>query len=114
MSAAADRPLRRYCFSMRLVTGEAPNCRDGRETTTRAGAQAREAVENGEMEWDDRRRWGGGLRSAAFGVCAIAHRGFGSGLSDDPSVDDSCDSLIAAETIPSTARASGFKLASVG
>jgi hypothetical protein len=87
--------------------------KDGRETTIRAGAQAREAVESGMTEYD-RRGWGGGLNSAAFGACAIAHLGFVSGPSDQPRVDDSCDSLIAAETIPSTAGASGFKLSSVG
>jgi hypothetical protein len=87
--------------------------KDGRETTIRAGAQAREAVESGKTEYD-RRGWGGGLNSAAFGACAIAHLGFVSDPSDQPSVDDSCDSLIAAATILSTARASGFKLSSVG
>jgi hypothetical protein len=54
------------------------------------------------------------LNSAAFGACAIAHLGFVSDPSDRPSVDDSCDSLIAAETIPPTATTSGFKLSSVG
>jgi hypothetical protein len=68
----------------------------------RAGALAREAVESGKTEYD-RRGWGGGMNSAAFGACAIAHLGFVSGPSDEASVDDSCDSLIAAGANPSTA-----------
>ncbi len=57
---SADRPLRRFCFSMRLVTGGTPYSRWRARNHARAVAQARETVERGEIGCSDRSLCAGG------------------------------------------------------